>query len=186
MHEMSGPLWLRVLSTCVQSDCHPLDHPIIARLVPHFDVSGGARRWTLRHSIIRPNKILLQLGVDIFQDLRYDTWVLQNIWIRLATNQHVDRAKDGRPITAVNSLYSFLNHSCEPNARWRNAQVENGATAHDSTTIYVWTTRSIKQGEEIYIDYNAVSHIRDKSKRQQSLGAWFPNGACECTRCQRE
>ncbi len=185
-HEMSGPMWLRVLSTCVQSDCHPLDHPLIARLVPHSDTAGNPRAWTLRHNIIRPNKILLQLGVDIFQDLRYDTWVLQNVGIRLTTNQHGRRTKNGRPIRAVSSLYSFLNHSCEPNAEWKCAQVKDGATAHESTTIIVSTTRSIKNGEEICIDYNDVGHIRNKTRRQKSLVPWFPDGACECTRCQRE
>ncbi len=186
MHEMSGPMWLRVLSTCVQSECHPLDHPLIARLVPQSSSAGVPKAWTLRHNIIRPNKILLQLGVDIFSDLRYDTWVLQNVGTRLTTNQHGRRTKDGRPIRAVNSLYSFLNHSCEPNAEWEIAQVKDGATAHESTTIMVSTTRSVKNGEEICIDYNGVSHIRDKKRRQQSLTLWFPNGLCECTRCQRE
>ncbi len=183
MHEMRGPMWLRVLSTCVQSDCHPLDHPLIARLVPHF---GGPRPWTLRHDVIRPNKILLQLGVDIFQDLRYDTWVLQNVGIRLTTNQHGRRTQDGRPIRVVNSLYSFLNLSCGPNAEWKIAQVKDGATAHESTTSIVSTTRSIKKGEEICIDYNGVSDIRDKRKRQHFLAPWLPNGVCGCTRCQRE
>ena len=182
---MTGSLWLRVLATCVQSDCHPLDHPLVARLVPHFhDVS--ASQWTLRHNIIQPIRILQQLGVDIFQDLRYDTWVLENLGLRLKTNQRSDSTDDDREISAVNYLYSFLNHSCEPNAYWYTANVRDGVTARGSSTIVVVAIKPIRKGEEVCIDYCNVSQIRDRAKRQKKLRTWISNGMCQCTRCQRE
>ena len=182
---MDGPLWLRVLSTCIQSDCHPLDHPLIARLVPQWS-TNMPRKWTLLHNIIRPNRILQQLGVNIFQDLRYDTWVLQNVGARLKTNQNMYNLRDGRRIRAVNPLYSFLNHSCEPNATWRPAPIQRGATAHESTTMAVFAIKSIKKGDEICIDYDGVSQYRDKATRQKALWKWLSESACQCTRCQRE
>lgn len=184
-HEFQGAMMLRVLSICVQSDCHPLDHPFIARLTPNF-VTDLAKTWTFRDNIIRPNRMLQQLGVDIFQDLRYDTWVLQHLENRLKTNENASRTRDGRPLNAVNPLYSFLNHSCEPNAIWRSAEFKDGAAAHESTTIVVVANRAIKKGEEICIDYRGVSLVRDKTKRQEMLSSWLPDGLCQCTRCQRE
>lgn len=178
-------LRLRVLSICTQSDCHPLDHPLIARLISRSWASQPSR-WTLRHNIVNPNMILQQLGVDIFQDLRFDTWVLQNVESRLINNSHIHRTNSRRYVLAVNYLLSFLNHSCEPNAEWNVTQISGGATAHDSTTLSVIATKPIKKGQEICVDYNTVSRIPEKANRQKKLTTWFPGGVCECTRCLRE
>ena len=177
-------LWLRVLSICTQSDCHPLEHPLIARLISR--TGGKIRRWTLRHNIVNPNRILKRLGIDIFQDLRFDTWVLQNVESRLMNNSHSHRTNSCRNVVAVNYLFSFLNHSCEPNAKWGTTQNGGGATAHDSTTLSVIAMKPIKKGQEICIDYAGVSRAPKKADRQERLITWFPDGVCECTRCQRE
>lgn len=182
---LNGLMLLRLLSICTQHDCHPLDHPLVARLIPHLS-DGQPRPWTFRDNIVNPNLILQQLGVDIFQDLRFDTWVLQNVRHRMLPNQHGRRTASGRFLRAINSLYSFLNHSCEPNAKWYSARAGEGATAHDSTTISVASTKPIKKGEEICIDYRNASRISNKAKRQARLCSWIPGGACACTRCQRE
>ena len=180
---MNVLMLLRLLSICTQHDCHPLDHPLIARLIPHLS-DAQSRKWTFRDNIVNPNLVLQQLGVDIFQDLRFDTWVLQNVRYRMVTNQ---RGTAGRRfLRAINPLYCFLNHSCEPNAIWYAARASEGATAHDSTTISVISTKPIKKGEEICIDYNKVSRISNKAKRQEELRNWIPGGVCACTRCQRE
>ena len=182
---MNGPMFLRILSICTQSDCHPLDHPLIARLIPKL-IAYSCNLWTFRNNIVIPNKILQQLGVDIFQDLRFDTWALQSVLTRLLANQHFHTTGSRRRLRAVNSLFSFLNHSCEPNARWPVTQTSEGATAFDSTTVSIFSTKPIKKGEEICIDYLSVSRIREKAKRQEMLGNWIPGGVCACPRCQRE
>ena len=64
--EFNGPLWLRVLSACIQEGCHPLDHPLNARLSMTLG-SRIPRKWTFRHNIIVPTRILEQLGVDVFK-----------------------------------------------------------------------------------------------------------------------
>lgn len=71
---LNGPMWLRILAACVQSNGHPLDHPLIARLTPLHDELP--RTWTLSNNIITPVKILQQLGISPMEDLRYDTWTL--------------------------------------------------------------------------------------------------------------
>ena len=139
--EINGPLWLRVLSTCVQGDCHPLDHPLITRLIPLY-AAGGPRRWTLHHNIIRPNQIQ-QLGVGIFQDIRYDTWVLQQVGIRLITNHNCRRTQDGRILNAMNHLSSFFYHSCEPNSACHTAPAGYGANVYmEELRQWSWSLQS--------------------------------------------
>ena len=47
--------------------------------------------------------------------MRYDTLVLQTIWARIANNAYggIHPNYSGG---CVSSLYSFINHACEPNA----------------------------------------------------------------------
>ena len=84
-YDLDGPMWLRVLAVCVQSKTHPLEHPLIARLTPIHD-EHTCRRWSLSNNIIMPIKILQQLGIDTYADSRFDTWVLQCVWLRIITN----------------------------------------------------------------------------------------------------
>ncbi len=115
---LSGPIWLRILATCVQSGQHPLEHPAIARLVPCY--STGSRKWSFTINCTQPIRILRQLGVDHFKDRRYETWVLQTIWARIGNNQDGHPSHlDGISVRTINPLYSFFNHSCEENAEGR-------------------------------------------------------------------
>ena len=82
--KLHGPLWLRILATCVQSSQHPLERPVIARLVPNY--SEGNRKWSFTINCTQPIRILQQLGINVFKDRRYETWVLQTIWARIANN----------------------------------------------------------------------------------------------------
>lgn len=82
---LDGPMWLRIFAVCVQSKIHPLEYPLIARLTPMYDDSVE-RKWSLANNVIMPNKILQQLGIDIYADPRFDTWVLQTLWARSVTN----------------------------------------------------------------------------------------------------
>ena len=86
-YDLDGPMWLRILAVCVQKKSHPLEHPLIARLTPLYD-EHTYRRWSLSNNITMPIRILQQLGIDIYADSRFDTWVLQTLWIRNITNVH--------------------------------------------------------------------------------------------------
>jgi hypothetical protein len=72
-------VFLRILALCIQAEGHPLQHPMIARLVPQYNPETVIP-WRLRDFIISPIEILQSLGVDIFAASQYDTWVLQTIW----------------------------------------------------------------------------------------------------------
>ena len=87
-------MWLRILAVCVQSKTHPLEHPLIARLTPLYD-EYVYRRWSLSNNIVMPIKILQQLGVDTYADLRYDTWILQTLWARNITNVQIGKSVSG-------------------------------------------------------------------------------------------
>ena len=187
---MSGPVWLRTLAICAQSDCHPLDHPSLASLIANYK-QERSRAWNYLYNLVQPNRILHQLGVDIFQDLRYDTWVLQHLDLRIRTNSHdADTRSDGKPlgrrVRAINPLYSFLNHSCEPNVDWGPVSPRDRGPSFHGSTVVVIARRPISKGEEICIDYYGVSLIRDKQERQRKLRNWLAGDTCECSRCQRE
>lgn len=171
---VDGLIWPRVLATCVHNCCHPLEHPRIASLVPQL----GMAAWNYREIIVQPLAVLQQLGVDIFQDTRYETWVLHSVWSRIITHRTKSTARDGRRVVSINPLFSFLNHSCEPNARWR--QVDGGST------VVVESLKPIQRDEEICVDYRGVSQLKNKAARQRMLSFLLRGKKCECTRCQRE
>ena len=87
---LKGPMLLRVLAFCVQNkNVHPLDHPLLARLTPGYE-SDHLWQWNFAADIQVPNKILIQLGIDPFSDLRFDTWVVRTVWNRICNNQGND------------------------------------------------------------------------------------------------
>lgn len=178
---LNGPLWLRILAACVQSNCHPLDHPSIARLAPlHEKLS---RIWALSNNIVTPFKILRQLGVDPTDDFRYDTWVLQTIWTRVINNQEEHTTPDGRQVRAISPLYSFFNHSCEPNTGWSPTDTP---TCTNGSAKDIFAKRHIRKGEELCIDYVNFSKNENKAERQRVIQSWIGSDKeCGCTKCQR-
>lgn len=179
---LDGLVWLCVLSLCVQSNCHPLEHPLLARLTPQYH-SKTVDRWSYEWNVDMPIRILRQLGIDIWADHRFDTWVLQTVWARLINNRNV-QTHNGRPVYGVNPHFSFFNHSCEPNATWK-ASTE---TSTGGTTVEITATRPIKKDEQIFISYcddGANGQELTKHQRQELLMPWLGK-ECSCSRCQRE
>lgn len=178
---LNGPMWLRILAACVQSNCHPLDHPLIARLTPLHDKL--CRTWTLSNNIMTPVRILQQLGISPVEDLRFDTWVLQTIWTRVINNQEEHTAPNGRPVRAINPFYSFFNHSCEPNTGWSPT---DSPTCTNGSTKDIFAKRPIRKGEELCISYREFSRHESKADRQKVIQSWIgSNKECGCTKCQR-
>ncbi len=175
---LDGLVWLRVFALCVQSNCHPLEHPLLARLTPQYE-RKSVDRWSYEWNVDIPIRILRQLGIDIWDDHRFDTWVLQTVWARLVNNRNV-RLHHGRLVYGVNPLFSFFNHSCEPNATWKPST----ETSTGGTTVEITATRPIRKDEQIFISYFDAGEDLTKGQRQELLLPWLGQ-KCSCGKCQR-
>ena len=175
-----GAMWLRIIAICVQWGYHPLEHPLIARLTSQY--KQDTTEWSLSGNIDRTQRILLQLGIDIFADVRYDTWVLQTIWSRIITNKLAVAGFGGRQIYIVGSFWCFFNHSCEPNVVLCQMETTTGNDVRASVSI-ACAARPITKGEELFISY--IDQVgQSRNLRQRSLRGWLPEG-CRCTKCGR-
>ncbi len=180
---LNGPMWLRILAACIQSDCHPLDHPSIANLSPLYD--DYSRLWSLSNNIVTPIKILRQSGIDVYSDMRYDTWVLQTVWARVINNQQGDLDEREWHLRGINQFYSFFNHSCEPNTGWSTPA---SATCVNGMTKVMFAQRDIRKGEELCVTYLSEMRLRQsKTERSRMLCSWIGiDETCGCSRCWRE
>ena len=172
-------LLLRVLSCAVNfPDLHPLEAPIINRMTSTYRDSG-LRRFSLAANIKRPFKILRQLGIDIFANQNFDTWVLHTIMIRVQNNSREYRG-NGRFGIAINPLYSFFNHSCDPNVTY-DVDCESS-----SGTLRMKTIRKVRAGNELFISYIPEKDLQEPvEERRKKLRHWF-GGDCQCPRCRKE
>jgi hypothetical protein len=174
--DTDGHMWLRILATCVQSGLHPLKHPSIAALTANYESDDElGRRWSLASNVDVPQRILTTLGVDIFKDLRYDTWVLQTIWARMVNNAGggIEEGVNGLIATrSVNPFYSFMNHSYEPNANavdLSSTYPPRTAPIFKSSSLAIIAIKDIKLGEEIQVSYLAKEHLRQNRTQRSAL-----------------
>lgn len=166
-------LLLRVLAISIQENAsHPLKTSIIECLTPAYPMSSPQLMMFNYHDHITvPIRILTELGVDVFTNPLYDTWVLHTIRCRIENNKH-GRAFD--ELTAINTLYSMFNHSCAPNVDWRHDD--------NNSTVTLFAERDIIEGEELFDSYIALDGL-NKAARQQKLMPWLGMD-CACSRCK--
>ncbi|KAG0652468.1 Trithorax-related 4 [Hyphodiscus hymeniophilus] len=170
-------LLLRVLALSLQEDAtHPLQTSIIQRLTPAYSMPEPQLIiFNFADHIVTPILTLRELGVDIFSNPLYDTWVLHTMRCRIQNNKH-GATLDEFVGSAISPLYSMFNHSCSPNVDWR----------HDdySSTVTLFATRDIKEGEEMCISYIKGAEMGRK-ERQRALLTWL-GMECGCQRCTEE
>ena len=179
IHDRYSPGWsitngllLKILAHCIRMDIHPLEHPLVARLTANYE-NNNTETWSLEN-LSNQIKMLEQLGINVYSDLRFDTWVLSVICARISNNAIISGHK-----LILRPHYSLLNHSCE---RYVDAELsEEEGEALDMETIAV---RPIKKGKEIFTEYFACEGL-DRAVRQKKGMGWFGT-ACRCTRCERE
>lgn len=159
-----------LLRTISDGAPHPLDHSYMARLTP--TCRDKARGFVLEDDIDIPNTMLLNMGVDIFADLRYDTWVLFTMKARIENNSWSDPM-----VTSVNPLFSLFNHSCEPNVEWTGQE--------DHRTVIMKASQDVKKGEQFFVAYDGYISSLPLVERRKRLARWL-NGPCQCSRCARE
>ncbi|OOF93725.1 hypothetical protein ASPCADRAFT_150286 [Aspergillus carbonarius ITEM 5010] len=132
--------------------------------------------FTLAGNVQVPFDMLMQLGVDIFRDLTFDTWVIQLILKKLTAHivpwdpdlrepREIRKEKETSPGNTISgqglnisdpmfhALYlypgfSLFNHACPGsyNATW-------GYDPEVPNRLLVWSITPIQKGEEIRIPY---------------------------------
>jgi hypothetical protein len=170
---------LRVLATVVSENAsHPLRSVVLGALTASYD-REDAERFSLAADIVRPIDMLTKLGVDVFSNAAYDTWVIMTILARVR-NDSRESHDDGRHLIAINPLFSFFNHSCDPNV------VEDTDENDTSSTLTLKTTEGVKANQELFISYlHEDSLDLPRAERNGLLRQWIGRD-CGCTRCLEE
>jgi hypothetical protein len=137
-------LLMRVLALSLEERAdHPLKSTLLVRLTPAYGFKEpNLIIFNFEDHIQTPISIVQTLGINIFTNPLYDTWVLHTIKCRLQNNKHGQTLEDW-PGTSISGLHSMLNHSCSPNVDWR----------HDfgSSEVTMFTTRDCKKGEDLCV-----------------------------------
>ena len=169
------PLMLvKILATAVHLNCKPLKVPCVRTLKANYD-NVSLSKFTLFDNIVAPIQILETLGVDIFTNLKFDSWALQTVITRIENNRVGKKTLNNRPYNTVDPLFSMFNHSCMPSAAFN--------FIGGSTGTMVKAVRDIKQGEEICISY--VEPRLPEGVRRDKI--WKRIGRiCDCLRCRKE
>ncbi|RAL63857.1 hypothetical protein DID88_003500 [Monilinia fructigena] len=162
--EFSGVIWLRLLAICKQGGGHPLQSPLIANLASHEANAGDP--WSLEARVIAPLKILEMLGIDVFSNQEYDTWVLETLWQKVRINASGDEQEKEYGCW-VDGSHAMFNHSCEDPPMIYSMPAGMGGAK------YKWCAeRDIKNGEEVFLSY-VVDLPESTDERRKMLRGWF-------------
>lgn len=143
-------LMQKFFAILVQDQQSSLLNPIVNQLMaPYSDTQTVG--FNFKIDIVTRFELLQTLGVDIFANHEYDTWVFHTIAARIQNNAHHGASVEPHQLLALHPLYSIFNHSCARNAFWepRDDQVNS---------LFVTATKNIK-GEEIFISYHGVDDL---------------------------
>ncbi|KAF2808955.1 uncharacterized protein BDZ99DRAFT_463806 [Mytilinidion resinicola] len=171
-------LLLRCLAVIVQADIgsHPLYNSVVSTLTAN---RAGPRPWRYHDDIIYPIHMLQTLGIDVFADLRHDTWVIRTMYMRILNNMDGEEEGNGVRTKLLNRLYSMLNHSCHPNLDWTHQYDRR-------SSVMIRAKRDIKKGEELFISHvGEEGRFQPFAERQRRLITWF-GADCGCARCKAE
>ncbi len=198
---------------------HPLQHPLIVRMAANYAPSDKvhpevSHDWQYFENIVAPNRILMQLGINVFTDPDWTSEVIQTIFWKLENNANMGKTTlTGKQVIMVNvnPNYLFMNHSCEPNVSWHGA-VPSGDVSIEwlkgmdgkilspgCSAVWCTAARDIKKGEELKISYigNPLGSEGDQADsvgteceegrpaKRAWLEKWFDRG-CGCRICEKE
>lgn len=170
-------LLLRTLALSIhENPTHALQSSVLNRLTPTYNMTKPHLIiFNFAEHIIGPIAMLRELGIDIFANPLYDSWVLHTMRCRLQNNKH-GQTLDNVCGTAVGPLYSMFNHSCAPSVDWRHDE--------NNSTLTMFAECDIEEGEEMFISYIKAKDV-GRAERQRSLMPWLGMD-CGCTRCAAE
>jgi hypothetical protein len=170
-------LLLRTLANSIhENHSHPLKSSVLSRLTPTYGMKEPKLIiFNFLEHVISPIIMLRELGIDVFADDRYDSWVIHTMRCRLQNNKH-GQTLDDVCGTAIGPLYSMFNHSCAPSVDWRHDD--------NNSNLTMFAERDIREGEEMFISY-IKSKSMGRAERQKTLMPWLGMD-CACTRCVAE
>jgi len=170
-------LLVRLLAYAVDNiGTAPLDNLYLSRFTAGYRANPTTFPLSFIAMIVQPTRILDSLGIDIFKDHRYDTWVIQVLLDRIIMNYGCHaRVGEGSPFF-LGGIYSMFNHSCEPNL------FNDPEHATRQAMPKLFARRDIQAGEELTVSYIALGLPYEQ--RSQSLITWFD--PCLCTLCKED
>ncbi|KAJ5046564.1 uncharacterized protein L3040_003803 [Drepanopeziza brunnea f. sp. 'multigermtubi'] len=162
LNEYITLLLARVLAVCVQAGGHPLLHPDVAQWMP-FNKTDFSHGWTLNSMVVGPTEALQILGIDVFADERFDSWVINTMMARIINNM----VPAGGPVPGGSVLpwLSWFNHSRVYNSVVVREGVNIGAT------IKIESTTNINKGDEVFIDTSPLDVKKKQVREGETIGA---------------
>jgi SET domain len=149
--------------------------PVIKNLTANYS-PGYPVEFSYTRDIETPIFLLFCMGIDVFKEPEFDTWVIMTIFHRLRINMWEDNDANGVHWQGLSSLYSLFNHHCEPNVEWEKSRTDS--------SIVMTTKRQIMEGEELCISYLNDENLKlSHTERQEKLATWFRE--CGCGKCRR-
>lgn len=181
-------LFEHVIKEVVSNLEQPAQDSILTRLgnsalTVHY--GGEPEDFSFKHLVKRIAMILLKN--DHLFDSRFDFYKWFTVYWKLCTNSfthqiQLDNGKTKKEVVGVAPLYSFFNHSCEPNAKWSPTEKKNS----DDMFMEVKTIKKIAENDEIFIPYITDEELaKPVAERRAILKDWF-GGDCMCTKCVAE
>lgn len=210
-------LFLRLMAIVIadmkklEVDINPLRHALLSRMAANYkvlkpgDIKGCTHDWQFGDNVVVPTRLLMELGVDIFEGEIYSPEVIQTIFWRFENNANMATTfLTGTPVlmVSINPHYLFINHSCDPNVSWHGAipyaemstkwlmDRDGKILKPGFTAVWCMAGRDIKKGEELKISYiGDPKGVRGGSggriAKRARLEKWFDNG-CGCELCEQE
>lgn len=142
-----------------------------ARMTPTYP-TDVIEKFSLTHDIAIPNEALIQLGIDIFANHNYDTWVIFTIEARSHNNSCGDPT-----VNLLSPLFSLFNHSCSPNVIW--------SISDDHQSVTLQAQGDVRRREQLFVRYDGFTHDLPVDERRERLRKWL-DGPCQCERCAAE
>ncbi|KAF7884686.1 uncharacterized protein EAF02_005022 [Botrytis sinoallii] len=176
---IAGMIWLRLLATCKQGGGHLLQHPLVTNLSIHE--AAAQDPWSLDIRVIWPLKTLEILGIDVFANQWYDTWVLETLWQIFRVNSA--GAYNAETSMDAGSIASTQCSTIVVKIRECGLHISRTLIGR-ARSFNTGLGEKLKKGEEVCVSYIEVL-ARSKMERRKALAGWL-SGDCKCKRCLAE
>jgi hypothetical protein len=186
-------LLLKTFAMALTQGIHPLELEETKYLYGVPPVEEGDLRigWGWEENVRGAVGILEALGVDVFSGKHprlaqglagpewWSTWVVNTLIAKfrgVASGRQNSRGET--EAAAAHTLYSLVNHDCEPSVRWECAGIMKfWGVGKEADGV------AVRKGEELHSCY-CDNTLSVRERREWMMGCL--GGACMCQRCLRE